>query len=123
MLDIHFIRENAEVVKAGAAKKHIVADIDRLLVVDDERRRLKQEIETKRAEQNRRSSEIQRAQGVEREKLLEATRQLKAGMTESEEALKGVMEEWQRLMLRPRNDQGMGAAGGGGDAEILEVKF
>ena len=123
MLDIHFIRENAEVVKAGAAKKHIVADIDRLLVVDDERRRLKQEIETKRAEQNRRSSEIQRATGAEREKLLEATRQLKAGMTESEEALKGVMEEWQRLMLTVPNVPDMSVPEGEGDAENLEVKL
>src|SRR3989338_1985392 len=48
MLDIHFIRENADIVKAGAAKKRIDADIDRLLAVDDERKELKLEIETKR---------------------------------------------------------------------------
>ena len=56
MLDIRFIRENAELVKAGAAKKRITADIDRLLVVDDERKRLRQELDAKRAEQNRRSN-------------------------------------------------------------------
>ncbi len=122
MLDIHFIRENAEIVKAGAAKKRIEADIDRLLAVDDERKRLRQELETKRAEQNRRSSEIQRATGAEREGLLEATRQLKAGMTEGEEALKGVMEEWQRLMLMVPNVPDMSVPEGESDADNLEVK-
>ena len=60
MLDIHFIRENADIVKAGAAKKRIIADIDRLLAVDDERKLLRQELDAKKAEQNRRSNEIQR---------------------------------------------------------------
>ena len=35
MLDIHFIRENAEIIKAGALKKRVEVDIDRLIVVDD----------------------------------------------------------------------------------------
>ncbi len=61
MLDIRFIRENADIVKAGAAKKLITADIDRLLVVDDERKRLRQELDSKRAEQNRKSDDIRLA--------------------------------------------------------------
>ena len=95
MLDIKFIRENADIVKAGAAKKHIAIDIDKLISVDDERKRIRQELDAKKAEQNRRSNEIQRATGVEKEKLLEAMRQLKNGMNEGEEQLKKVMEEWQ----------------------------
>ena len=66
MLDIRFIRENADIVKAGAAKKHIEVDIDRLISVDNERKQLRQELDAKKAEQNRRSNEIQRAQGDER---------------------------------------------------------
>lgn len=122
MLDIHFIRENADIVKAGAAKKHISADIDRLLVVDEERKTLRQELDAKRAEQNRRSSEIQRAQGEEREKLLEAMRQLKNGMTESEEKLKSVMVEWQKLMLTVPNVPDISVPDGARDAENVEVK-
>ncbi|KKW39078.1 MAG: Serine-tRNA ligase, partial [Parcubacteria group bacterium GW2011_GWA1_54_9] len=52
MLDIHFIRENVELVKAGAAKKHIEVDLDRLIKVDDERKLLRQELDAKKAEQN-----------------------------------------------------------------------
>jgi len=44
MLDIKFIRENADLVKAGAAKKHINVDIDRLLALDESRRQLRAEL-------------------------------------------------------------------------------
>ncbi|MDO8231617.1 MAG: serine--tRNA ligase [bacterium] len=122
MLDIHFIRENADIIKAGAAKKHITADIDRLISVDEERKVLRQELDAKRAEQNRRSSEIQRAQGEEREELLEAMRQLKNGMTESEEKLKTVMVEWQKLMVTVPNVPDISVPDGASDAENVEVK-
>src|SRR5450756_745501 len=98
MLDIHFIRENAEVIKAGAVKKHIEVDLDRLIKIDDERKLLRQELDAKRSEQIRRSNEMQYAKGFEREKLLEAMKQLKAGMTEGEDKLKAVMVEWQKIM-------------------------
>lgn len=103
MLDIKFIRENAEVVKDAAKKKSVDVDIDRLLALDDERRALRQAIEAKRSEQNRRSNEIQRAEGAEKEKLLEAMRQLKAGMAEEEERVKGVELEWTKLLLSVPN--------------------
>ena len=67
MLDIHFIRENADLIKEGARKKHITADIDRLLAVDDERKNLRNQIDEKRAEQNRASTLIAQAKGSERE--------------------------------------------------------
>ncbi len=122
MLDIKFIRENADIIKAGAAKKLITADIDRLLAVDDERKALRQEIDNKRAEQNRRSNEIQRAQGDERVKILEAMKQLKEGMAEEEERYKTVMEEWQKLMLSVPNIPDISVPEGESDAENVEVK-
>lgn len=122
MLDIHFIRENADIVKAGAAKKHIEVDIDLLLRVDDERKQLRQELDQKKAEQNRRSNEIQRAQGEERVKLLEAMKQLKNGMGEAEERLKEVMEEWQKLMLAVPNIPDISVPEGEGDVDNKEIK-
>jgi len=122
MLDIKFIRENADIVKAGAIKKHIEVDIDRLVAIDDDRKRLKQEIEAKRSEQNRRSNEIQLAKGEDRDKLLEAMRMLKAGMAETEEQLKAIMVEWQHLMLMVPNVPDMSVPDGDSDAENLEVK-
>ena len=92
MLDIRFIRENADLIKEGARKKHIEVDIDRLLTVDDERKRLRQELDDKRAEQNRASKHIVLAKGNDKEKLLEAMRHLKSGMGELEEVYALVME-------------------------------
>ena len=122
MLDIKFIRENADIIKAGAVKKRIEVDIDRLIAVDDERKRLRQELDAKKAEQNRRSSEIQRTTGEEREKLLEAMRQLKEGMSEAEEQVKKVMAEWQGLMLAVPNVPDMSVPDGESDADNREVK-
>ena len=122
MLDIHFIRENTDIVKAGAVKKHIKVDIDRLLMVDNERRALRQSLETKRAEQNRRSREVGLIKGDMQNTLLEAMRQLKAGMLEDEERLKEVMEEWQRLMLLVPNVPDISVPDGDGDGENMEIK-
>ncbi len=122
MLDIKFIRENADIIKAGAAKKRILVDLDALIRVDDERKRLRAELDSKRAEQNRRSNEIQRAVGDERTQLIEAMQQLKSGMTEQEETLKTVMVEWQKLMLTVPNIPDMSVPEGESDADNLEVK-
>ena len=122
MLDIHFIRENADIIKAGAAKKHIDCDIDRLIRVDDERKLIRQELDIKRAEQNRRSNEIQVLKDKEREKVIEQMQHLKAGMAESEERLKKVMVEWQQLMLTVPNIPDMSVPDGDSDADNMEVK-
>ena len=122
MLDIHFIRENADIIKAGAAKKHIECDIDQLIRVDDERKLIRQELDIKRAEQNRRSNEIQVLKDTEREQVIEQMQHLKAGMTEAEDRLKKVMVEWQGLMLTVPNIPDMSVPDGESDADNMEVK-
>jgi seryl-tRNA synthetase len=109
-------------VKAGAAKKRIEVDIDRLIAIDDDRKRIRAELDAKKAEQNRRSAEIQQATGDERTKLIEAMQHLKAGMAEAEEELKKVMVEWQRLMLTVPNIPDMSVPDGDSDADNVEVK-
>jgi seryl-tRNA synthetase len=99
MLDIHFIRENADLVKAGAAKKKVEVDIDRLLQVDDERKSLRQQMDERKAEQNRMSGTIQRADGVEKDKLIEQMRHVKDGYTEFEAKFNELTEEWTKLLL------------------------
>lgn len=103
MLDIHFIRENADLVKEGARKKRVEVDIDRLLAVDEERKALRQELDEKRAEQNRASALISLAKDEERAKLIESMQHLKQGMQELEERFKTATEEWTKLMLAVPN--------------------
>jgi seryl-tRNA synthetase len=53
MLALQFIRENADLVRQAAVEKGISdAPIDRILELDEARRRLIQELETRQAEQN-----------------------------------------------------------------------
>ncbi|MEJ0053110.1 MAG: serine--tRNA ligase [bacterium] len=122
MLDIHFIRENADLIKAGARKKRIAVDIDRLLAVDEERKSIRQRMDEKKAEQNRMSNTIALAQGPERAALIEGMRHVKEGFQELEEKYKTVMEEWQKLMLLVPNIPDMSVPEGESDADNAEVK-
>ena len=103
MLDIHFIRENAELVKNASLKKGVQIDIDRLLILDDERKELRRQMDEKKAEQNRASNHIALAKGEEREKLLEAMRHVKEGFVALDEKLKSLTEEWTKLILAVPN--------------------
>jgi seryl-tRNA synthetase len=122
MLDINFIRENADLIKAGAEKKHITVDVDRLLEVDDQRKFLRQEIDEKRAEQNRASAKIAHAKGDERTGYIESMQHVKARMQEAEEKYPQVMEEWQNLMLQIPNIPDMTVPDGESDADNQVVK-
>jgi len=76
MLDIKFIRENADAIKAGAAKKHLAVDIDALLKVDEKRRALMQETESMRAKQNEANDKMVAANPGERSMLLPELKKL-----------------------------------------------
>ncbi len=103
MLDIHFIRENADLVKEGARKKRVHVDIDRLLVLDEERRTLGKKVEEARAEQNLASKNIALAKGDERQRMIEGMQHLKAGMEESQNRFNEIDLEWTKLMLAVPN--------------------
>lgn len=122
MLDIRFIRENADLVKAGALKKHIEVDIDRLLAVDDERKTLRQQMDDRKNEQNRMSDSIRLAKDEERERLIESMRHVKEGFAELETKYTAAMEEWQKLMLSVPNIPDMSVPEGDDDAGNQEVK-
>ena len=124
MLDIKFIRENAEIVKLAAKKKKVNIDIDRLLAVDDLRRDTTTMLETKKAEQNRVSADIARA-GADanlRHQLILEMQDLKTEIQKDEEALKPIMNEWQALMLQVPNIPDMSVPDGDSDKDNLEIK-
>ena len=58
MLDIKFIRENRDQVKEGVKNKGQKIDIDELLTIDEERRKLLIEVEALKAERNKANNEI-----------------------------------------------------------------
>ena len=123
MLDIKFIRENLDLVKLAAKKKKMTVDLDRLAVVDDLRRGVMQQLEERRAEQNRVSDGIPQAQDpVIRQQLITEMQSLKAEIQQDEEKLRPVMEEWQSLMLQVPNIPDMSVPDGDSDADNEEVK-
>jgi len=57
MIDLKALRENPQRFRDGAAKKGVRVDFDRILALDEQRRRLLGEQESQRAEQNRLAKE------------------------------------------------------------------
>jgi seryl-tRNA synthetase len=103
MLDIKFIRENVELVKEGARKKRIEVDVDSLLKLDDERRRLIAEAESLRAERNKTSKEIPRMKGEERDKAVARMKEVGGRIKELEKELEAVDAHYNLLMLKVPN--------------------
>lgn len=123
MLDIKFIRENLDLVKQGAFKKHIKVDLDALIAADDARRAALTSLEAKKAEQNTASAKISMMQdAAERAELIAAMKVLKEDIQKEEEALKGIMQTWQELMLQVPNIPDMSVPDGGSDADNVEQK-
>ncbi len=122
MLDIKFIRENKDIVIAGAKKKRINIDIEALIKLDDKRRELQASFDTKRAEQNAASDKIAKASPEDRQTLIAEMTTVKEALKKDEEALQEVMKEWLALMVRVPNVPDMSVPDGESDAENMEVR-
>src|SRR3989344_1843135 len=123
MLDIKFIRENKDLISAGAGKKHIDFDVETLLTIDDKRRELISMIEKKRAEQNEVSEKIVRTPDKNaKEQMITEMKMLKDELQKEEEELKTVMHDWQVLMVAVPNIPDMSVPDGTTDADNKEIK-
>ncbi len=123
MLDIKFIRENKDLISAGATKKHIDFDVDALLAIDDRRRELTQSVEKKRAEQNEVSDKIVKTPDkAAKEQMIVEMKMLKDEMQKEEEELKEVMRDWQMRMVTVPNIPDMSVPDGADDKDNKEVK-
>jgi seryl-tRNA synthetase len=58
MLDLKFVRENPELVKAGIAKRNDHTDIDKILELDSKRREIIRTVEQLKSDKNKASGEI-----------------------------------------------------------------
>ncbi|HUC89102.1 MAG TPA: serine--tRNA ligase [Candidatus Paceibacterota bacterium] len=122
MLDIKFIRENKDIVKTGAKKKHIDADIDELLAIDEKRLELLSRVEFLRSEQNR----VSQAMGGNndrafRSQMIEEMRIVKEELKEKEEQLREIMKQWQNLMLKVPNIPDASVPEGNGEEDNVEI--
>lgn len=94
MLDIQFIRAHRELLQQTADKKGIDLSIQALLELDEQRRRLRSEIDTLRHQRNRWSEQIgERIKQGEHslaEQLKQQVRELHAELSAMEGALKEI---------------------------------
>lgn len=121
MLDINFIRENKDLVKAGAIKKHMDFDLDGLLKTDDQRRRLLKVVEEGRAKLNNLSDKVKmQSDPIAKATLIEEAKKVKEEFSKAEEGLKEIMKKWQVLMLEVPNIPDMSVPEGESDADNIE---
>jgi seryl-tRNA synthetase len=100
MLSLQLIRENPELIKEGARRKHQQAPVDELLALDVEARRLRTEVEAARAEQHRASSAIR---GAPADDVRERLAALKRQVQEQEARLTELDAEIAKLLLEIPN--------------------
>lgn len=122
MLDIKFIRDNKDLIKEAARKKHINFDVEELVSIDDKRREILVSIEAKRAKQNEYSEKITKASPEERTALIEEMKVLKEGLQKEEESLKEIMHAWQTQMVQVPNVPDISVPEGESDAQNVEVR-
>ncbi|PIX57373.1 MAG: serine--tRNA ligase [Candidatus Yonathbacteria bacterium CG_4_10_14_3_um_filter_43_12] len=123
MLDIKFIRENAELVKEAAQKKNIAFDVHELLSADDNRKAILAEVEAMRGKQNEIADAVPRAENADaREKLIAESKSLKEILQAKELELITAMHTWQALMVQVPNIPDMSVPEGKDDADNVEVR-
>jgi seryl-tRNA synthetase len=123
MLDIKFIREHLDFVKAAAKKKHIEVDLDALIKIDNKRKKLQQSFDDNRAIQNEMSAKIpQETDPAEREKMIQEMKTLKEKIQIDEAELKKTLKKWQALMVQVPNVPDMTVPDGDSDADNVEIR-
>ncbi|HEY8041567.1 MAG TPA: serine--tRNA ligase [Polyangiaceae bacterium] len=122
MLDIQFIRQNADQVRAAIENKGFDLDLDQLLAADKERREATTTLEQKRARKNELSASIPKATKEERPKLVDEAKQVRADIEQLEPKLAEAQRRFQDLMLRvpsiPRPEVPIGK----GEEDNVEVR-
>jgi seryl-tRNA synthetase len=112
MLDIRFIRENPELVAEKSKQKGYDVNIQKLLALDDNRRKLLSEIEKVRAERN----DVAASQkgGQPDSQTIEQGKKLKDSLAQLEAQLQPVEEEYLKLLKAvpniPADDVPIGAS-------------
>jgi seryl-tRNA synthetase len=105
LLNLRAIREDPDPVRAALARRErgLADDLDHLIELDGERRKVTMEVEDLRAEQNRGSKAVGSASGDEREHLITSLRQVSGRLAELEPRLADLDDEVLRLAGRLPN--------------------
>ena len=122
MLDLKFIVNHPDAVKAGAAKKHIPCDVDEILRLDAERRELVGKVDEARSRSKAAGKQIASASPEERPALVEAQSREKAELKAMEARQKEVVEALDALLLLVPNVPADAVPEGATDEDNVEIK-
>lgn len=100
MLDIKYIRENVKAVKQAVVNKKTTANIDHLISLDDQRRKLLVQIEDLRSQRNEINDKLKDGKD---EALIEKNRSLKAELGKFELEFDEVLGQFYSEMLKVPN--------------------
>ncbi len=104
MLDIKFIRENADAVRKNCADRNVKVDLSRLLSLDEERRAKIGAVEEIRRRQNETAQKMKgKLEADARAKLIDEGRALKAEEAKAQEEAAGAEAELDSLLRRIPN--------------------
>lgn len=122
MLDIKYIRENADLIKKGARDKRNNIDLDTLLKLDSEVRPLQTQWEELQSSRNRLSKEIGKASPDQRESMKSEVQAIKSKMETIESDLNLKKAELDAMMLLVPQPARSDVPIGKDDSENVEVK-
>lgn len=117
MLDIKFIRENPELIKKNNQNRGVELDVDRLLELDESRRKSISQIEVLRADRNKTSK------GKPSDEEIQRMKKLGEDLSSLELEAENIEKEWKALLMRIPNLTHLDVPSGGeDDFKILETK-
>ena len=104
MIDIKFLRDNPDVVRASQkGRGEDVTIVDQVLISDEARRAAINEFEALRAEQNTLSKAVASAQGEEKKALLENSKALATKVKEADSKRAEIEDVTKKLVMQLSN--------------------
>ena len=122
MLDVKAIRENPEHARKALARRGMAESIDELMELDERRRELTARVEQLRAEQNRASKAIGKAQADERTELIEEVSKVSAAIDRLEPELEEAERRLADALARVPNFPDESAPDGLTEEDAVEVR-
>lgn len=122
MLDIKFIRENKDLVIAGAKAKRMNVDVEQLLTLDEALRAKQTSLETLQSERNSISKTIGKAPAEEREALKAKVAAIKPELEELKKTVDKLQADVNELLLLVPAPARQDVPVGKDDSENVEIK-
>jgi seryl-tRNA synthetase len=122
MLDIKAIRDEPERFRIALARRNMAEAVDELLAADERRRALTAKVDELRAEQNRTSKAIGRAEGDDKQRLIADVARVSAEIEQIEPDLAAADEALSSLLASTPNLPHESCPDGFTDEDAIEVR-